>query len=494
MKNHRRNVFAMCGAEAKKFFMRETNYFSTMLPPYYRFANVLTEVDERMAGHDLEYFCVSDPQQYKDINYIITNSKGGYNWRPLQLMHPAFYVQLVNLVTEEENWNYIKSRRKSFRANRRVICASKFVQAGEMAEDRPLEIINWWQQMEQGSIRLALDYDYVLYTDIANCYETISEKLVTETLEGELGRRFSRLLRYMSDGDFRGIPQGSCLMDFLAELMLGYIDYRLAAALENHRITSNYLVLRYRDDYRIFTKDPKLAEDITRFLTKVLAEYGMKLNVEKTQLYDDIVTAAVKPDKVYWNEHRSLLYINDDGEVGEPSLQRHLMAIREMSKLYPNGGSVQSALVDIYRKRIFQMDYRPQNLDQIVSIVVDIAMHNSRTFYVSAAILSKLIPLYNERNGRRVLEKILKKFEKVPNKDYFEICLQRITAKQRRKYGYHAPLCKAMRSPNAKIWNSEWLSFTITDAEVIDRGVIATMETTVPIEEVYLFSPFDSND
>jgi hypothetical protein len=48
------------------------------------------------------------------------------------------------------------------------------------------------------------------------------------------------------------------LMDFIAEMVLGYIDERLSQCLDKKM---DYRIIRYRDDYRIFTNSKK--EDIT---------------------------------------------------------------------------------------------------------------------------------------------------------------------------------------------------------------------------------------
>lgn len=495
MGRSRRNVLLMNGADAKAYFMRQTSYFSTALPPYFDFTKILTEVDQRLSDYPLQHFCVAGPQKFTDVNYKLFNNKDGeYAWRPLQLMHPAFYVDLVNYLTKEDNWRYLKKRLESFRTSKRVICATGFMQTEELNGDKPLEIVNWWHKVEQDSVRLALDYDFSLHTDITSCYETISEWLIAEAIEGEIGEYINRSIRYMSGGQHRGVPQGSNLMDFVAELALGYIDFRLSKELEKRRLSNGFLILRYRDDYRIFTNSPRLAEDIARALSGVLSDYGMKLNVAKTALYDDVITSSLKPDKIYWNSQRALLYIDDSGEVGEPSLQRHLMAIRELAKKYPGSGSVHTALVDIYKKRIYPLDSRPQNLDQLVSIVIDITMHNPRLFFITAAILSKFIPLYNKRAGRKMLFKIREKLSRTAYKDYFEICLQRITIKSRREETYSAALCRMVYNPNVKIWNSDWLGFTLNERTILDERIIANMDEAVPVREVDIFSPFESAD
>lgn len=55
-----------------------------------------------------------------------------------------------------------------------------------------------------------------------------------------------------------GIPQGSVLMDFIVEMVLGYADAALICKIKNYNRKEerykieDYQILRYRDDYRIF--------------------------------------------------------------------------------------------------------------------------------------------------------------------------------------------------------------------------------------------------
>ena len=56
----------------------------------------------------------------------------------------------------------------------------------------------------------------------------------------------------MRYGQTNGIPQGSALIDFIAEIVLVYCDEKLTKKLESLNIT-DYKILRYRDDYRVFS-------------------------------------------------------------------------------------------------------------------------------------------------------------------------------------------------------------------------------------------------
>lgn len=483
----------MDSASVRKYLMQPTNYFRTPLPPYFNFEPILDAVDKKMDGRRLIYFCTQNPATYTDINYIIRNSKDSkYAWRPLVIMHPAFYVDLVDFITNEENWRHLTRQIKDFRRCKRIISVNNFFGTEEVSGDRPLEIINWWHKFEQESIRLAMDYDCSLHTDITDCYGSVSKNLLLDALGGDMGKYLINSLEMMNNGQYQGLPQGSILMDLVAEVVMGQIDQRLAEILSHKGIKAGYLILRYRDDYRIFTNSPQLAGDIAKYLSNVLSSYNMRLNPDKTELFDDVIISAVKPDKLYWNKHRAMLYIDDSGTVAEPSLQRHLLEIYELAKNYPNGGSVQSALVNLYKKRIFQLDHRPQNLEQLVSIIVSIAKISPRTYFVCAAILSKLIPLCNDRSARKILSKVRQTFGKVANGDYFEICLQRISLKKRRSENYTVPLCKLIYKNSARIWNSEWLGFKVDDRLIVDESVISEIDTTVPVSEVNTFSPFDS--
>ncbi|WP_258286665.1 RNA-directed DNA polymerase, partial [Escherichia ruysiae] len=80
-----------------------------------------------------------------------------------------------------------------------------------------------------------------------------------------LGDQIDYALRQMQWGQTNGIPQGSALMDFIAEIVLGYADELLGQRLESENI-NDYHIIRYRDDYRIFTNSKEDAEAIARHL------------------------------------------------------------------------------------------------------------------------------------------------------------------------------------------------------------------------------------
>lgn len=139
-------------------------------------------------------------------------------------------------------------------------------------------------------------------TDIEDCYssiythsipwalhgkETIKLKLQSRKKGDLFGNYIDDLIQGLSYGQTNGIPQGSVLMDFIAEIVLGYADLELSNRIQKYNEKSNteklteYQILRYRDDYRIFGNSQNDIIKIARFLSDVLQELNFKINTQK---------------------------------------------------------------------------------------------------------------------------------------------------------------------------------------------------------------------
>ncbi len=81
----------------------------------------------------------------------------------------------------------------------------------------------------------------------------------------------------MSYGQTNGIPQGLALMDFIAEIVLGFGDLLLMKELNKIGI-KEYKIIIYRDDYRIFTNSPQQSSEIAKVLSDVLLRINFKNN------------------------------------------------------------------------------------------------------------------------------------------------------------------------------------------------------------------------
>ncbi len=69
----------------------------------------------------------------------------------------------------------------------------------------------------------------------------------------------------MRYGQTNGIPQGSSLMDLIAEMVLGYADEELDKLIASKK--GQFKIIRFRDDYKIFTNSPELGREIVKHLS-----------------------------------------------------------------------------------------------------------------------------------------------------------------------------------------------------------------------------------
>lgn len=382
-------------------------------------------------------------------------------------------------------------RFKDFSNNKKIECCSIPVESESKTGDKRDTISNWWNEYEQKSISLSLDYDYMAITDISNCYPSIYTHSIAWAIHGTdfakinrdnkclLGNIIDKRIRAMSYGQTNGIPQGSTLMDFIAEIVLGYADEIISEKLKENKII-NYHILRYRDDYRVFSNNVVELEKILKIVSEVLSKLNFKLNPQKTIFTDDVITNSIKKDKI----ERILLQINN-----EISLQKQLFIIRKFGIEFPNSGSLYTLLLDFHKNKIEKLERKPNSVDQIISIIIDIMYKNPRTYNVCIAILSKIFSFMNKSKIESIIKKIRIKFEKVPNIDNLNIWLQRLTITESRDMKYETLLCEKVYNSNT-IWNSNWLNFVIDESVIINEKIISSLGKSISSDEVNVFGDY----
>lgn len=287
-----KKVTNMTNNEARSFFLKSNSYCNIDLPIYFNFQplidNISLKIDSKKISDFYKNKRSNPPNKIEDVNYKFLNNKDGkYSWRPFEIIHPVIYISLVQEICKIENWKIIKERFKEFKNNKKIICCSIPGESKSKKYDKKVTILNWWNEFEQKSIVMSLDYTYMGVTDISNCYSSIythsiswaiHTKEVAKKKENRknlklIGNYIDHMIQEMSFGQTNGIPQGSTLMDFIAEIVLGYADELLYKELEKEKI-EDYTILRYRDDYKIFTNDTyiydKFFNEIRGNITKIL--------------------------------------------------------------------------------------------------------------------------------------------------------------------------------------------------------------------------------
>ncbi len=480
--------------------MKSESYCDFILPPYISFNKILKTVQSSLNNNQLD-FSKNNPKDRERINHTILHNKDGkYAWRPFQLIHPAIYVSLVNTITEEEKWETICKRFKEFKEKSKIKCTSIPVVPPENKKNTSEQITHWWEEVEQQSIKMSLDYEYLIEIDISNCYGSIYTHSIPWAIHGKskaknlrsckklIGNIIDKHLQSMSYGQTNGIPQGSALMHFIAEMVLGYIDIEVTERIkkDNNINRDDYNIIRYRDDYRIFTNNPKTGEEIVKFISEILIDFGMSLNPTKTKSASRIIKGSIKSDKLYW--------MQQENEIKrQRSLQKHLILIHIFSIEFSNSGSLKKALKDFYDKLSDSNQNKEiQDIDQLISIITDIAYYNPRTYPDSVAIISKLISsIENISNQKEFVEKVHRKFKRLPNTGHLDIWLQRITIGFSENFLFDEPICKLVAKENISIWESNWLKSyngTIEDKMIIDEEELNKVRgTPIKREEFSIF-------
>ncbi len=486
-----KTVLELKSEKVKGFFLKGNRYCSEKLPKYFSFDKILQKVDKKLKDNNLSDFLKPNnkPENLDDVNYKLFNNKDGqYAWRLLELIHPVIYVSLVHKIVK--NWETITDRFNKFKRIKNIECTSiPIVENNEKKNEKAAQILNWWHSVEQESIKLSLDYCYVFHTDIVDCYGAIYTHSIPWALHGideakknrdnnnSIGNIIDHHIRMMRYGQTNGIPQGSVLMDFIAEMVLGYVDELLNEKIQNIK---DYKILRYRDDYRIFSNSVTDGQKILKALSEVLSSLGMRLGAEKTLYFDDIVENAVKKDKLF-----AMRYINKN-----QSIVKQLLIIKEIANKYPNSGSLIQPLTKV-SKQITKKD-AIRNEEVLLALVVDLMYRNPRIYDVCSQIISVLLSFFkDDKTKKDYLGKIKEKFEKLPNTEILNIWLQRISYKIDETIEYKGELCNKVKNKNGRIWNNKWLNKPENFiCNIVDKDELERMPEVMQFDETKIFDDF----
>lgn len=495
-----KNILSLNYEEAKSFLLKHESYINIDLPPYIKFDKLLSIISDKIM--DRKNFlsikkAKENPDNLENVNYKLFHNKNGkYDWRQFELIHPFIYVSLVHEITKYNNWKLIKKRFGEIKAKSIVECMSLPIVSETDKSDKAEQILNWWEQIEQKSLVLSLDYNYVYHTDITDCYGSIYTHSIPWALHNRefaknnkkdkklIGNMIDFHVQNMSNGQTNGIPQGSVLMDFIAEIVLSYADLCLSMKIK-HINKKDFYILRYRDDYRIFVNSPQIADEIIKTLSEVLITLGLKLHAGKTTFSNNVIQSSVKQDKLDW------LIINKNLKT----IQKQLLVVHQFALEHLNSGTIVKELQSISKKirKRKEKIKKTENIEVLVSIVVDIALLNPRTYSIAMTILSILFGLIENDLLESIVTKIINKFNSIPNTGHMQIWLQRAIAKLPiTQKDFHESLCKLVNNESISLWNNEWLHAKNTKIlenrnNIIDQNILDTLDAEIQDNEVLLF-------
>lgn len=485
--------------DARKFFLNAKCYSTIDLPKYFDFQPLLDKLDAEIGTSLLTQNQIKQIKKAHDVNYIFYQNKdGNLSWRKFQLINPILYVYLVNVLTDATHWQELQNCFGYFQKHPQIECCSIPCRTDNKSNIAADSVLNWWKTIELRSIELSLSYNWLAVTDLTDCYgalytHTISWAILMDVEKGKKQRSghfhndIDDIIQAMNYGQTNGIPQGSVLMDFIAELILGFSDSLLFEKIKKEGISEDsFQILRYRDDYRIFTKTKEDAVKILRLLSEVAALLNFKLNTQKTFVSQELIVDSIKPDKLFWNSEKQ----------SASSLQKHLLLIHNLSKEHTNSGSLKKALTDFIDRITPLKMAHTDNLNILVAILADIAAKNSNVYAQVVVAIGKILSYVNGQDRKQQLfDEVITKFSSIPNSCFLSIWLQRLAIKSDLKYDSNNELLCSIAGSKTKVgtrlWKCTWanpqIKAIIKNVKVINDNVLEDLPEVPNDNEVKLF-------
>lgn len=524
-----KTVLSLKSNEALDYFMSTRQFHAFELPEYFDFTQVLDFVRKSIGNKSYDECVIESASGMQDVNFdIMLNKDGHYAVRPLTLSNPYLYYFIAREICQAKNWTAIKECFKHYNVPTITSCAIPVIPDEVESFHESTTVFNWWNEVEQKSIELSLEYRYMFVTDITNCYGTINPETIDWALSmkdtpyvtdknHEMAHNLITYLRDIQQGRNMGIPQGSNLYNMIAEIILGYCDLLLYQKLEG--IKEDYKIIRYRDDYRIYCNDRDALEQISYTLQRVLESLNFRMNSSKTKISDSIITDSIKHDKLWYIENTPIF--NKKG-VDFDSVEKHLLYILLFGRKFPNGGQIRTMLSDLdgrieehlkprevewedvnlgiddekepadanNEKLIVQNNYIPGGgVEAMCAITAQIALENVDACHYALKVASRLVDSLNDKKLKQeIRNKLFARMIGRPNSTYTELWLQNMTYqadKHAHKCPYSARLCKVVMGDKHDLWNNSWLKPSLTKG--FDQSSIVNQETLAKVTPIITF-------
>lgn len=430
------------------------------------------------------------------------------------------------------NWIAIKDCFKSFCVPHITSCAIPVIPEKKEPFNKSTIILNWWNAMEQCSLELSLQYRYMFVSDITNCYGSINPDSIKWALamkdtslakecNDELADNIIQLTKLMQQGHNVGIPQGSTLFDFIGEIVLGYSDLLLHKAIQKEIVNGtdfgNYEILRYRDDFRVFSNNKDKLEQLSYLLQQVLERLGFRMNTQKTFVSDSLITDSIKPDKLFYIFNTPIF--NKKG-CDFDGIEKHFLYLLMFARKYPNAGQLKNMLSDLDRriekflkprqKKVTTINleddttkdetitFTPhikENKRAIIAVATQLAVENITIVnYVLRTVSRLLTDIEDEQEREEIINLIYSRLRHLPNSTYTQVWLQNITYqndKSNNKSPYDLPLCKLVMGENIDLWNNSWLKLSLTKGfptdSIVNKETLKKNDSVITFRETRMY-------
>ena len=188
------------------------------------------------------------------------------------------------------------------------------------------------------------------------------------------------------------------------------------------------------------------------------------------------------------------------------NIQKWLLQLYILGEKFPNSGRLYKEVkhfLDWLQKREDSIEENDSDdkkainqPDVLISILINLAFNNPRLYPLVTGFISYLITKIEDFQYQKdIISKIRKKFEQLPNTNYLDVWLQRLTLKIDKDIIYSGKLCETVIDNSVSVWNSDWLNDKIKNlieiTPIIDVNKIENLEISFSESEINELGEYD---
>jgi hypothetical protein len=343
--------------------------------------------------------------------------KSDWTDRTFGIIDPQIHTDIALLIAH--NWKRIL--KSLFHAQNRVYSYSFPIpldgrSPGTVGPLRSGRLIYEWLEMAERDLAAeAFRYRCLFTADVKNCYPSIYTHTIAWALHGRTtararrndytlaGNRLDKLFQNANYGCTNGIPIGPTVSDVVAELVLSAVDRHFSKATLKEGLAGRILVVRFKDDYRILSKDPSQGRSALKLLQASLRAFRLELNEEKTEPRD-LPNGLFRPWVSLYlaaNPHPKHFY-------GYRRFREVYLSVVSIDRQHPGTGVIDRFLADLVTKqRGLRLHLRSGEFDQALSLLLMLPTLRAKALPKVLAIVEALLRRNPGQSSRDLIGRYL---------------------------------------------------------------------------------------
>lgn len=349
-----------------KYYLSKQGYYPSALLPNDFKANLTTlpllKVDWSKSGK----IPIKKPVQISTMN-------PDYSWRVYSLIHPELYKRILREISYSVTFKLIKAKlthklKKTYSYSMPAI----FTAVSKGSFSSASQISDYVRMTEKDileTIALEPEYNYLIKTDIQNCYGSIYTHSIAWAIHGIdkakngrnnykkfIGNRLDKLFQNANNGETVGLPIGPIISDVVYELIMKSI----ATELEHNTKDIDYICFQFKDDLWFLLKKGANKERLLFELSSILQRYKLSLNRQKLEVIQINSLAEINKHKfelisgIPQDIFRTKCLYNKHERIFPILMTKAI----EVQKLYPRKKVVTSLLLYFSKTRFEKLDVK----------------------------------------------------------------------------------------------------------------------------------------